>query len=233
MPDPDFKGAVAFVERIARGTWFTQNIDAEGAPAGYALAPIRTPCVRRSDGSFFIEDHDAMWLWGAVTQDSGAYDYAVAICEINIRCGRPLPGPLRLFARRVLTGTLTRPANDRRAKDWVRNVFLLWMVEEVVARFGLNRSRNDATTVSYSALDAVEAGTARAGRRVQVEVIKRLTTSKETRLHQEVEELRAAIQKFGPDAIGRRYPGNPPDYIAPDFSHLVGERSSDKETPAP
>ena len=233
MGSEAFEEAVVFVENIARATWFTQNVEAEGAPAGYAIAAIRTPSVRRSDGSFFIEDRDAIRLVRAAMSDAGSFDYALSLCVWNVERGRPLPMALRKFTAALLIGHWKRPPVDRRARDWVRNVFLLWMVEEVIARFGLQRSRNDMTAVSLSALDAVEAGTARAGRRVQVDVIKRLTTAKESKLHQEVGEILAAIREVGPDEIGRRYPGNPPDYVAPDYSHLMGVRSSDEETPAP
>jgi hypothetical protein len=79
------------------------------------------------------------------------------IAQQNILTGEHMPADLRLLACQILGGTLTRPnaRGRKRLDNWHRDYLVLTLLEELVERFDVYPTRNEATALEHSACDIV------------------------------------------------------------------------------
>lgn len=131
--------------------------------------------------------------------DAEFFDYCSQICSFNVWAEAPLPGPLRLFARKVLIGELARPkkrARPRR-KDWLTRSLLWSLTLEVIEEFDLVLTRNDESQEHISACDAVAEALTTCGRKTRYSEIKNLMVHPDNaRLRAEFEASRSIMQRW-------------------------------------
>ena len=122
-------------------------IDADGNMRGYT-----------------ISDEASMYLYRRAFELPDAFDVAKEIAFQNVGGGVELAVGLRHFVCASIGGNFRRPRGRGRARDFIGDWLLLDVLEELVARFDLRPTRNDASEHNDSACDLVSEAFAAAPR---------------------------------------------------------------------
>lgn len=129
------------------------------------------------------------FLIGLAKSDRGAFDLACEIAGGHIWRGTKMPSDLRDFAISVLDGSFEKPRKSKLSRTFYRNVTFASIVEGCSERFGLKRTRNEASD-PVSACDAVSQAAASFGFYLTERALKDLLT------HKSSEEFRSFLGFF-------------------------------------
>jgi hypothetical protein len=145
-----------------------------------------------------------MYLYRWAFQLPDAFDIASEIAFKNVGGGVELAEGIRHFICMMVGGRCQRPRARGRARDWLRDRLVLEILQELVAKFGVSPTRNDASDHKNSACDLVSGAFALAGNDLSYKVLKRIWLDKSLRMEIDlIQQLNASRDEAEPAAFVR------------------------------
>lgn len=151
------------------------------------------------DGSHLLDAPDASLenLAHLALTRQGPRDLLKEIVSTKLLCGKPLTDVERRFAGEELAGRLppvSKKVGKKAGKYFWRDAVALLLARDLVEKFGLKTTRNDAVTGKFSACDAIEEAFIDAGvKGTSYNALKRACTDK--KLVEQVNLVLGAIRE--------------------------------------
>jgi hypothetical protein len=153
---------------------------------------------------YIISEEASAYLYRSAFQLPDAFDIASQIAFANVGGGVELASGIRHFVCMMVGGRYRRPRARGRARDWIRDRVLLEILEELVTKFDVRPTRNDASDHQDSACDLVSEAFELAGNVLSYKVLKSIWFDKSLREEIDlIRQLHASRNETEPAAFVR------------------------------